>query len=523
MKLRKIVLGIGGILLIVATVGMISPPTTELGMNGLNYHPRQLLVKFNGIDGVSLVQKKYNLQVVKVFDKIGVYVLSTAKPMNIPRLINYINKEKGVVYAEPDYLRQAFHPPNDQYYSQQWGLAKVNVAEYWHVEYGKSNIVVAIIDSGIDLDHEDLVNKLWKNIDEIAGNNIDDDGNGYVDDIYGYDFAGDGPFPLPWAEDSNPDDEHGHGTWVAGRVAAQTNNNIGVAGMAPGVKLMAVKVLSKLGSGYSSDIIDGVFYAEDNGAQVANMSLGGKSYSQSEYAAYNYVYRQNLCMVCASGNEGNSGNPISYPAGYAQNLAIGATDNTDNVAYFSTYGAQVDLSAPGVNDFSTIIGGYEGGWSGTSMATPNVAGAAALLYSQYPDIKNWQARMMLRQGVVDIETVGWDKYSGFGRLDMLVLLRVATPISTVEHLIMPIEGSHLQTSKDVFSLLWSPVDGAVRYEVIITLPNGKTKTISTTQTIYTVNPDTYVTAPNGQYQWQVKAIDAGGTVISTANSYFFKG
>jgi subtilisin family serine protease len=392
---------------------------------------------------------------------------------------------------------------------------------YWDVEKGDPNVIVAVLDTGIDLDHPDLVNQLWQNAGEIPGNGVDDDANGYTDDLNGYDFAGDGWFPRPGAEDPVPEDLYvGHGTHVSGTIAAQQDNDEGISGEAPGVKIMAVRALGGiLGAGYSSDIAESIIYAADNGAKVINMSLGGTAKSLTEYSALQYAWDHNVFIAAAAGNDGDSGNSLNYPAAYVFAMSVGATDSADNIAPFSTHNEFVEVSAPGVEILSTVPGGaYESAiWSGTSMATPHAAGLAGLLYSQYPDLKNWQARRMLQGGAIDRGASGWDEFFGFGRADCESLLETTVPSQDVLKIITPPEGVTFR-SDALVSGLWNPVSGAVIYRVTITLPNGDVKVRNVTTPYVTASP--YVSLPTGDYSVTVEAQDESGAVIASDSVSF---
>jgi subtilisin family serine protease len=473
----------------------VTPAVVE-GGKPAEYHPSRVLIRFKSPPSDALLAKiksKHGLELIKIIRRLDVYKMEVKDRVSIRELASRIGKEKLVEYAEPDYIRYASYIP--------------------------------VLDTGVDLDHPDLAGQLWINVGEIPGNGIDDDGNGYVDDIYGYDFHGDGPIIVPPpAEDSVPEDDNGHGTHVSGRVAAATDNNVGVAGMAPNVKLMTVRALGGfLGIGYTSDIVEGTLYAVDNGASVINMSIGGTSVSLTEYNAYQTAYQSGVLIAAAAGNSGSSGNAIEYPGGYVFTMAVGASDPCDDIAYFSSRGYQLEVSAPGVETLSTALGGgyRAAGWSGTSMATPHVAGLAALLYSQMPTLSNWQVRLMIRQGVVDAGAPGWDPYHGFGRIDCPTLLGVSVPSSAQLHLINPVEGAPVR-GNGVLSFLWSPVDGAVSYTLSVTLPNTSVREFDLTETLMTVPPNKWSAAPTGTYSWQVQALDPTGATIAEDGSSFFK-
>src|SRR6266568_3634701 len=271
-----------------------------------------------------------------------------------------------VELIEPNFKVSVNRVPNDPQFGALWGLnnigqtggvagADIDAPEAWDTTTGSNQVIVAVIDTGIDRTHPDLAPNIWVNPGEIPGNGIDDDGNGYVDDVYGYDF---------YNRDADPSDDHGHGTHVAGTIGAAGDNGIGVAGVNWNVRLMSVKFIGADGFGFTSDAIDAVVYATDMGARVMNNSWGGGEYSQA------------LADAISAANA-------------AGVLFVAATDASDNLASFSNYGpGSVHLGAPGVSIFSTVPAagnpccsdpsGYKY-LSGTSMAAPHVSGAAALL------------------------------------------------------------------------------------------------------------------------------------------------
>lgn len=262
--------------------------------------------------------------------------------------------------------------------------------------------VVAVIDTGVDYTHKDLADNIWVNEGEIPGNGIDDDGNGYVDDVHGVDFV-DG--------DSDPMDEHGHGTHVAG-IIAMTPGNGGGVGVAYGAKIMCVRAGQANGSFASSDIAKAIKYAADNGADVINMSFGGTGRSYLVESALQDAF-PSCVLVAAAGNDGLPTNDAKqagylftediYPAGYKYVLGVMATDNNQSLAYFSNWdfaegsGCEYEMAAPGVNIYSTLPGNRYACWSGTSMAAPNVSAAAAILRSKYTDKSKYSSRYIMGQ------------------------------------------------------------------------------------------------------------------------------
>lgn len=286
--------------------------------------------------------------------------------------------------------------PEVAYYGSayDWGLNEIGAPESWASGFRGQGVTVAVIDTGVDLDHPDLVENLYVNTGEIAGNGIDDDGNGYIDDLHGFDFAD---------NDSDPDDVHGHGTHVAGTIAA-VENGFGATGVAPDATILPVKVLGDNGSGTSTSVAAGIRYAADQGADIINLSLGG-GFSYDIEMAIDYARSLGSLIVAASGNEYASmpGFPARFSASYDNVLSVGAYDSSGNIAAFSNdVGASgaVQLDAPGVAVFSTYVGGRYASMSGTSMATPHVAGLAALTLSSNRSLSPSQLRDLLVAGAV---------------------------------------------------------------------------------------------------------------------------
>ncbi len=269
-----------------------------------------------------------------------------------------------------------------------WGNDLVKAPEVWARGYTGQGIVVAVVDTGVDYTHPDLATNIWVNTREVAGNGLDDDGNGYVDDVRGWDFIN---------NDNTPLDRNGHGTHVAGTIAA-LNNGVGVTGVAYNARIMPVQVLSDSGSGSNSGVANGIRYAANNGAQVINLSLGG-GYSADIYSAIQYATGRGSIVVMASGNEGAA--QPGYPAFHATEygLSIGAVDSNSRIASFSnragTNSAMRHVMAPGVNVYSTSPNNSYRFLSGTSMATPHAAGVVALMLSANGGLSHAQVRDMV--------------------------------------------------------------------------------------------------------------------------------
>ncbi len=298
-----------------------------------------------------------------------------------------LSENVNVTGFEQDAIRQIdVTVPTDPYYNQLWGMNSIDAPEAWTITTGSSSVVVAVIDTGVDYTHVDLAANIWTNPGEIAGNGIDDDHNGFVDDVYGYDFVN---------NDGDPMDDHSHGTHVSGTIAAMANNGVGVAGVNWSSSIMALKFLDGNGSGYLSDAVRAINYATMMRNQygvnvcVTNNSWGGGGYSTSMYNAIQASNNADILFVAAAGNSG-SNNDFSpqYPANYSCSnvVSVAAITSSGQLASFSSYGVTtVDLAAPGVSIYSTVPGNRYASYSGTSMATPHVAGVAALAFALAPD------------------------------------------------------------------------------------------------------------------------------------------
>jgi subtilisin family serine protease len=351
------------------------------------------------------------------------WVQGTLSQAQVAETIAEMADDANVIAVEHDHRVQASLTPDDARWNQQWGPIKVNAPAAWDVTIGENNIIVAVLDTGVQLDHDDLASQLWVNPGEVPDNGLDDDGNGHADDIYGWHFGHDAD-ENPY-ESNNVTDDHGHGTHVTGIIAARGNNGLGIAGMAWGCQVMVVKVLDHTGDGYYSDVANGLVYATDNGAHIANLSLGGPERSQLMEDAVAYASTRDTIVIAAAGNAGSA---VLYPAAYGDAVAVAATDQEDQRVTFSCHGPEVDLAAPGSLIYSTCLGNGYCYKSGTSMATPHVAGLAALLRSEYPDDTSSQILERMRSSAQDVDSPGWDEYTGWGRIDAQRSLS-ATPIA----------------------------------------------------------------------------------------------
>ncbi|HKQ98342.1 MAG TPA: S8 family peptidase, partial [Candidatus Polarisedimenticolia bacterium] len=350
--------------------------------------------------------------------------------VSLPQTLDRLRRDPRVAWAEPNYRVHALRVPDDARYPEQWALhntgqdqgqagADIRAEAAWDSGTGSRDVVVAVIDTGIDYTHPDLQANIWDNEGEIAGNGVDDDGNGFIDDVRGWDFVN---------GDNDPFDDAGHGTHVAGIVGAAGANGEGIAGVAWQVRLMPVKFLGADGAGSTADAVAAVEYATRMGARIMNNSWGGTGFSEALLEAVEAAYAADSLFVVAAGNSGTNNDILpAYPAGYdvPNVLSVAATDRFDHLAAFSNYGAAtVDLAAPGVEILSTVPGARYAVHSGTSMAAPHVSGVAALVRAAAPEIDVVTLRRRLLTQVDALPGLAGAVATG-GRLD--AALTVASP------------------------------------------------------------------------------------------------
>ena len=370
-------------------------------------------------EGLDTLLASLQATVAETFPALGMVRLQLPETQ-LAAALTRLQADPRVAWAEPNYLLQLDFTPNDPYYAthQDNYLPNMEMEAAWDLSRGDPALVVAIIDTGVDFAHSDLAGSVWINAGEVPANGLDDDANGYVDDVQGWDFFG---------EDNLPQDVHGHGTHVTGIAAARTDNGLGIAGMAGAVTVMPLNIFSPQGFGTYADLIAAIIYATGNGAQVINMSLGAVSYSRGEEAAVDYAWQHGVLLVAAAGN--NSNDAMHYPAAHDHVLAVSSLTASDQRSSFSSYGDFVDLAAPGSSIMSTYRSNGYGLMSGTSMASPHVAGLAALIRSRNPTLTNVEVRQILESAADDLGDAGWDPYFGHGRINGRRALE-ATPLPT---------------------------------------------------------------------------------------------
>lgn len=339
-------------------------------------------------EGTSLDEVYYNTYVVRLAE-------SADRAAAVARL----EGAEDVEYVEPDAVVRSFEQPSDPEYRNQWAHAVVDSARAWDLGKGSTEVVVALVDTGMDYRHPDLEANVWRNPAEVAGNGVDDDGDGLVDDVVGWNFVGNNSDPMA-------DDSHTHGTHVGGIIGAVGGNNLGVVGAAPTVRLMPLKFLASNGYGNVSDAVRAIHYAIDHKARIISNSWGGSQGSQALAEAIARARESGILFVAAAGNGGQDGvgdnndqvatYPASYGAQYDNVIVVAATDRQDNLTAFSNYGpGSVHIGAPGQDILSTLNDGRYGNMSGTSMATPLVSGIAALMAGLRPGLSYLQIKQTL--------------------------------------------------------------------------------------------------------------------------------
>lgn len=355
-----------------------------------------LIVKLRASASADSIAKSIGARTVSSFPQLGMAVLGMPSGTSATKAMATLAGNPGVAYAEPDGRMSAKVVSNDPGLARQWGHKAIDVFGAWDYTRGDPRVVVAVVDTGIDLHHPDLEKQIIASRTFVPGT-------------------------------TSAADDNGHGTHVAGVIAAESNNSVGIAGVAPGCKLLAVKVLDAKGEGNTSDIVAGLLYAADAGARIINLSLGGGSGSRALEEAIRYAHGKGSLVVAAMGNDGR--NVQEYPAAYAGVLSVGATTRDGHIAEFSNFGGWISVAAPGDGIWSTMptyestLGETEGAGmgygflSGTSMATPYVAGVAALVASLYPGMPPASIKAQIERTADNMGTPGFDGFFGHGQIN----------------------------------------------------------------------------------------------------------
>ena len=489
-----------------------------------NYRPGHILVRFKTAPAQSALDKlttAFGARAVGKISEIRVTHLQVPPQAGLA-LLQHLRKRSDVEFAEFDSVVEAFEVPTDPYYStpyptfkygtiSQWAPQAVSAPSAWDVSLGNQNVVIAIVDTGIDSSHPDLASK-------VVGE---------------YSVVG-----------KSAKDGFGHGTHVAGIAAAATNNDIGIAGMCPNCRILSIKVLDDRGSGYLSDVASGITYAAAHGAQVINLSLGGSSVSQTMRAALAYAVANNALPVCAAGNSNSSTAP--EPAYWYDCLSVIATDQNGAKASFSNYGVVDDVAAPGVAILSTMptygvtlnsygyLNNYDA-LSGTSMATPAVAGIAGLVFSRNPALSPAQVRGIIEAAAGD--GAGWSPDLGFGIVNAAKAVSLAIHsdnVAPTANLISPAAGA---TVSGLVTVQADPADNSGVHHVdlvkdgarfiqplvgvttVSTSSTGRRKSTSTTTPAWTTYWPSTTTFNTGSVSVSVVASDVFGNFASTTRSF----
>ena len=520
-------------------------------MQSGKYREGELLVKFKaGVTHVSSVtHQSVGASIERKFSlKPEVELVKLPDDLSVGDAVVKYMSDPNVEYAEPNFIRHFYSvtPPeqvitNDTYFVNQWGLnntgsyaygfadADIDAPEAWSIATGSQNVRIAIIDSGIDYYHADLVGNIWANNGETnCADGIDNDGNGFIDDCRGWNFVG---------SNNDPMDDFGHGTHVAGIIGATGNNGQGVTGVMWRASLMPLKALDSNGFGSDSDIVDAIAYAVAKGAKVINASWGGLGYSSTMYDAINAANSAGVLFVASAGNGGTDGEGDNndlvpqYPASYdlPNIIAVAATDQRDQPVSFSNYGPiSVDVAAPGVYIWSTVpiwsdLSGYAvlDTHTGTSMAAPHVTGLAGLLFNYHDGIQNTlfthsQVRSTILRYVDWLPGLnGWVASNGRINADKAVsAILIPTDLTaTAEKWTVSTTGSAAAASSPTITLSWTDnATGEDGYDI-------ERKTDGGFSRIATIGPDSTTYTDSGldpltTYTYRVK------TFNNIANSFY---
>ena len=413
----------------------LTPTLNTSIVTPLSYDSTRVLVTFaNPATDANNIAELQSSTVAQSVDQLGfgIYRVNLKPTATVTSAASQLATLSGVQSAQPDYQIQVERTPNDPSFTSQWAYkntgqnggtagADIRLPAAWNVTTGTGNTIVAIVDTGIDYRHPDLAPNLWQNPREIPGNGIDDDGNGFRDDMIGANFIDNNGDPI---------DTNSHGTHVAGIIGARGGNAVGVAGIDWNVRIMALKFIGPNG-GFTSDAVRAMNYAVTNGAKIINNSWGGGGYDAATSAAIVRARNAGVIVVNAAGNSGSDNDQSAfYPANYITQsdnvITVAATDSQDQLSSYSNFGRNtVTLGAPGTDILSTLPNNRYGSYSGTSMATPMVSGSLALLWDQHPTWNYQQIIAKLKSSVDTLSSLKGKTITG-GRLNVAKLLDAPT-------------------------------------------------------------------------------------------------
>lgn len=509
----------------------------EKDSNGWYWFMGKSYKEVSEIPDAEVFQEAYQKMIPEEKSLFRSYKINLPEGMSVEGAIELLKSLPEVEYAEPNYIVKALMIPNDPYYSSSnswgqgyadlWGLKNINAAEAWDISQG-AGVIVAVVDSGIDYNHEDIAANVWTNSKEIPGNGKDDDSNGYIDDYYGYNFA---------YSNNNPMDDLGHGTHCAGTIAAVGNNAKGIIGVAPKAKVMAVKGLNYEGAGSTEIMVKCLKYAADMGANVISNSWGGKGSSLALTDVVNYAYAKGCVVVAAAGNS-NADVASFCPANIANVITVAASDHNDRKTDFSNWGSKIDVAAPG-GDSKTADGSnrqgrnilslrangtdlYEDGGlcivnnnyyrsRGTSMACPHVSGLAALLRAKYPSVTNEEIRDRMVFNTDPFPEDNGDKEMGRGRINAYKAL---TGVAT--GLYFKLTGISVVEYYGDGDQVLEPNE---KVKLVVTIKNLSKSVTSATATLSTTS-DSISSIPTASVNFG--PIAAGSSVNNSASPFIFQ-
>jgi subtilisin family serine protease len=455
------------------------------------------------------------------------YQVSFNPENNLDEFIRLLQNNPVVEYAEKIPIDRICYDPNDpsEGNGSQWSLSTIQAQAAWDINLGSSAVTVAIVDDAVLTSHEDIAASLWVNSNEIAGNNIDDDGDGYIDNMSGWDCADNDNNPMPPATASST--SFGHGTHCAGIAGATTNNGIGVASIGNGIRIMPVKCTSN--NSADPSIItagwQGVQYAIAAGADIISISWGSSVYSTTYQNLVNYAESQGVAMVAAAGNAGSS-SPF-YPAGYDICVGVAATTSTNAKASYSNYGTWVDIAAPGSSIYSIVPAGTAintyANKSGTSMATPLTAGLLGLMLSNNTSLTPAQLRSCLYSGTsnIDAQNSGYIGMLGAGRINALSAMTCIAALNnaTSSNCNTPGSIAASNVTSSTANLSWTAVSGALSYSVRYRIQGSTTWGTEISASSNSLSLSNL--AANTTYEVQARAIcNASNTSAFSSSSSF---
>lgn len=358
----------------------------------------------------------------------SIYKLKLPENASFQTLLAELRTWPEIVFVQPNYIHRIDFVPDDPFYGKQWALNSLQIEPAWDVTTGHAGVLISVIDTGIDYEHVDLRDNIFINPGEDLNangradaddlNGRDDDGNGYIDDIQGWDFT-DAPFYPDNGDyhdrDNDPRDEHGHGTSVAGIIAATANNQAGIIGVAPDCRLLNLRAGTSQGLLEEDDVAAAIVYAVQMGSRIINMSFGDQVASPLLHDVIAFAFESNCVLIASAGN--SASDFPHYPSGFSETISVGAVNQSEILAGFSNFGSTIDLVAPGNEIFTTHLSNQYQNFGGTSAAAPFVSGLAGLVLATNGSLSNLEVKGRLTSSAVDLGEIGWDTFYGAGKIN----------------------------------------------------------------------------------------------------------